>query len=83
MNTNQCELANALITLKNLVCNLNEMSNATLEAWFLHHRPTFGPLDLIYVNGDPTLNTLKGQTESWTAQTIEPVFRELIFREEG
>ena len=59
--------------------NLDEMDNPPLEAWFLRHRPTFGSLDLIYVNGDHTLNALKDQTESWTAQTIEPVFRALTF----
>ena len=62
--------------------NLNELDNSTLEAWFLRHRPTFGALDLIYVNGDHTLNALRGQTESWTAQTTEPVFRALTFEEE-
>ena len=61
--------------------NLNKMDNTALETWFQRHRPTFGPLDLIYVNGDHTLNALKGQTESWTAETIEPVFRELMFEE--
>ena len=55
------------------------MDNPTLEAWFLRHRPTFGALDFIYVNGDHTLNALKDQTESWTAQTTEPVFRALTF----
>ena len=62
--------------------NLDEMDNPTLEAWFLRYRPTFGALDLIYVNGDHTLNALKDQTESWTAQTTEPVFRALTFEEE-
>ncbi len=59
--------------------NLNEIDNPTLEAWFLRHRPNFGPLDLIYVNGDHTLNTLKQADEAWTAQAIEPVLRELTF----
>ena len=61
--------------------NLNEMDDATLEAWFLRHCPTFGPIDLIYVNGDHTLNALKQVDEAWTAKTIEPVFRELMFEE--
>ncbi len=59
--------------------NLNEMDNAALEAWFGRHRPKFGSLDLIYVNGDHTLNALKQADEAWTAKTIEPVFRELTF----
>ena len=59
--------------------NLNEMDNTALEAWFLRHRPEFGPLDLIYVNGDHTLNALRDKAEHWTAQAIEPVLRELMF----
>ena len=59
--------------------NLDEMDNATLEAWFLRHRPKFGPLDLIYVNGDHTLNALKQANEVWTAVAIESVFRNLMF----
>ena len=61
--------------------NLNETDNAALEAWFLRHRPTFEPLDLIYVNGDYTLNALREKTEHWTVQATEPVFRELMFEE--
>ena len=59
--------------------NLNETDNTALEAWFVRHRPTFGSLDLIYVNGDHTLNALRDKAESWTAKTIEPVLRELMF----
>ena len=60
--------------------NLNEMDNTALEAWFLRHRPKFtGPLDLIYVNGDHTLNALERSDEAWTAKTIEPTLRELMF----
>ena len=61
--------------------NLNETDNAVLEAWFLRHRPTFEPLDLIYVNGDYTLNALREKTEHWTVQATEPIFRELMFEE--
>ena len=59
--------------------NLDEMDNTALEAWFVRYRPKFGSLDLIYVNGDHTLNALKQVDETWTAKTIEPVFRELTF----
>ena len=63
--------------------NLNEMDNTALEAWFVRHRPKFGPLDLIYVNGDHTLNALREREEAltWTAHTTEPIFRELTFEE--
>ena len=63
--------------------NLNEMDNTALEAWFVRHRSKFGSLDLIYVNGDHTLNTLRDKAESWTVQTTEPILRELMFEEIG
>ena len=60
--------------------NLSETDNTALEAWFARGRAQFaGPLDLVYVNGDHTLNALKQPNEGWTAETIEPVFRELMF----
>ncbi len=62
--------------------NQEEMDNAALDAWFTHQRQRFGPLDVIYVNGDHTLNALKQANESWSASTIEPVFRELMFKTE-
>ena len=62
--------------------NLNETDNATLETWFTNHRTEFSEsLDVIYINGDQTLNALKQPNETWTAKTIEPVFRELMFEE--
>ena len=60
--------------------NLNETDNAALEAWFDRYRAQFpDPFELIYVNGDHTLNALKQPNESWNAKTIEPTFRELMF----
>ena len=62
--------------------NLNETDNAALETWFTNHRAEFTEsLDVIYTNGDHTLNALKQSNEIWTAKTIEPVFRELMFEE--
>ena len=62
--------------------NLNETDNATLENWLTKHRAKFAEsLDAIYTNGDHTLNALKQKNETWTAQTIEPIFRELMFEE--
>ncbi|MCY4132774.1 MAG: DNA methyltransferase [Nitrospira sp.] len=62
--------------------NLNETDNAALEKWFARHRAKFvQSLDIIYTNGDHTLNALKKRNETWTAKTIEPVFRELMFKE--
>ena len=62
--------------------NLNETDNAALENWIIKHRAKFAEsLDVIYTNGDHTLNALKQSNEIWTAKTIEPVFRELMFEE--
>ena len=60
--------------------NLDEMEHGALDAWFDGNRGRFsGILDLIYVNGDHTLNAMRSTGESWTAEAIEPVFRELMF----
>ena len=60
--------------------DLNEMDHRALDAWFTRHRESFtGPLDRIYVNGDHTLNALQQPGETWTAETIEAIFRELMF----
>ena len=62
--------------------NLNETDNVALETWFTRHRAEFSEsLDAIYANGDHTLNALKQPNETWTAKTIEPVFREMMFEE--
>ncbi len=57
------------------------MPNDKLEAWFKTHSNRFGPkLDTIYVNGDQTLNAIKKPNDKWTAQSIEPTFRDLMFK---
>ena len=62
--------------------NRNETDNPALETWFTNNRAEFAEsLDAIYTNGDHTLNPLKKRNETWTAKTIEPVFRELMFKE--
>ena len=62
--------------------NQNETDNAALETWFTNHRAEFSEsLDTIYTNGDHTLNALKQPSETWSAKTIEPIFREWIFKE--
>ena len=62
--------------------NLNENDNPALEKWFTRYRMEFvESLDIIYTNGDHTLNALKKSNETWTAKIIEPVFRELMFEE--
>ena len=60
--------------------HLSETANTPLEAWFARNRAHFADsLDLVYVNGDHALNALKQPNESWNAETIEPIFRELMF----
>ena len=59
--------------------NLDEMDYSALDAWFDRNRDRFASsLELIYANGDHTLNAMQQPSETWTAETIEPVFRELI-----
>ena len=60
--------------------NLNKTDNTALENWFTNHRAEFAEsLDAIYTNGDHTLNAIQQKKETWTARTIEPVFRKLMF----
>lgn len=60
--------------------DLEKTDNASLDQWFKDNRQKFpDSLDLIYVNGDHTLNAVKLDQETWVAETIEPVFRELMF----
>ena len=62
--------------------NFKETDHPALEAWFVRNRKQFaGPLDAIYVNGDHTLNAIRQPGETWIAESIEPVFRELMFGE--
>ena len=60
--------------------NLEEMDNPALKRWFADNRTRFpSVLDLIYTNGDHTLNTIRQPGETWTAESIEPLFRTLTF----
>ena len=62
--------------------NLDEIDHAALDAWFDRNREQFSkPLDIIYANGDHTLNAMQQPGENWTAKTIEPIFRELMFED--
>ena len=62
--------------------NLGRTDHTALDAWFNRHRELFAAdLHLIYVNGDHTLNALQQTGDTWVAETIEPVFRALMFGE--
>ena len=64
--------------------NLEKTDNDALEAWLAEYRQQLpDSLDLVYVNGDHTLNAIRQPGESWTAETIEPRFRELMFEAGG
>ena len=63
--------------------NLDEMDHAALDGWFSRNRERFGErLEVIWTNGDHTLNAMRRKGENWTAETIEPVFRALMFPSE-
>ena len=60
--------------------DLDRMDAEALNAWFACNRPRLpDSLDLVYVNGDHTLNAVKRPDDPWTAETLEPRFRELMF----
>ena len=61
--------------------NLTEIDHAALDAWFDNHRPRFSEADVIYVNGDHTLNAMRRPGETWAAESTEPAFRKLMFEE--
>ena len=62
--------------------NIKKMNASKLDKWFRKHRKTFAnDLNLVYVNGDHTLNAL-GLGDQWEAITTEPVFRKLMFGRE-
>ena len=64
--------------------NLKTTNAAKLDKWFTKHRKTFSnSIDLIYVNGDHTLNALRKPADQWEAVTIETVFKELMFEDNG
>ncbi len=64
--------------------NLDEIGNEALNDWLRHNRKSLpDTLDLIYANGDHTLNAVRQKDEAWRAEVIEPLFRELMFEREN
>ncbi len=60
--------------------NLDDMDANALDSWFARNRAQLpDSLDVVWVNGDHTLNAMGAKGESWSAETIEPAFRELMF----
>ena len=64
--------------------DLDTVNPAALDAWFDRHRDRFtAALDRIYTNGDHTLNARRQAGDTWTAESIEPVFRTSMFETDG
>ena len=64
--------------------NLDEIDYTALDAWFDRNREQFAEsLDVIYVNGDHTLDAMLQPGETWIAETIESTFREQMFEREN
>ena len=60
--------------------NLDETGNEALNRWFQSNRKRLpDALDLIFANGDHTLNAVRQKRDAWRAAAIEPLFRELMF----
>lgn len=61
-----------------------KVSNADLETWFqrqqYNSRDT--EFDVIYVNGDNTIENLRRPDQTWKVRLIEEAFHELMFEEE-
>ena len=64
--------------------NLETTDNKALGRWFTGNRARFPEsLDLVYANGDHNLNAVRRRGDTWTAEPIEPLFRELMFEADG
>ena len=72
----------ALIIWRNISDNLRE-SNAALDAFFTRYRinPADRKFDVIYINGDNNVESLRKDNETWKARMIEPEFKARMFEE--
>ena len=60
--------------------NLDDTDNEALNRWFIANRANIPEaLELIYANGDHTLNAVRCESDTWKAEIIEPKFRQLMF----
>lgn len=60
------------------------LSNAALDAYFEKYRinPRDREFDVIYVNGDNTLENLRMNEEMWKVNLTETEFKKRMFEEE-
>lgn len=60
-----------------------ERDNAVLDEWFKQsgHHARQADYDLIYANGDHSLDSLKETGQTWTGHTIEEHFKRLMFED--
>ena len=61
--------------------NLEEKDNAALDAFFAKQKynPRDMEFDLIYVNGDNNLQSLRREDETWKVRLVEEEFHHLMF----
>ncbi len=60
--------------------NLETTDNDALERWLVDNRArVLDSPDVIYTNGDHTLRAVRQAGETWTAESIEPLFRAWMF----
>lgn len=63
--------------------NLDRVDGKALDAWFERNRGAVaGGVEIIYANGDHSLNALRRKEETWVAETLDGKFRELMFSTE-
>ena len=65
--------------------DLDEVSNSALETWFDRQQYNSRDMefDLIYINGDNTIENLRRPDQSWKVRLIEEAFHELMFADEN
>jgi adenine-specific DNA-methyltransferase len=91
LTVQRLDLVNAIKTVRGVNCwgdrilviwrDLEEINNDALDDWFKtqrHDQPDPG-FDLIYVNGDNTLENLRPTTETWRVLLTDAEFHRLMF----
>ena len=53
--------------------------NDKLDEWFKSNHKEYGEIDLVYVNGDHSINAVAPEDKTWAIKPIEPTLRKLMF----